>query len=169
MEDGQHTPIITEKLYDMISPMKKKSKKTPVMMDFVQLSLAWLAFTAGSVVVTLFANLFFSRAIVLGNHFVSPFWGAVYAMAMVSLITVGVMPIIEQISWKKKLNLTSSHWIVMYWVINSGAIWVTARFTEFIGMGINSWLVAVALGFVLDLVQGGLMMHVVSKVNFGEN
>ena len=133
-------------------------------MNFTQLSAAWASFTAGSVLVTLLANLFFPRAVVLGNHLLSPLMGAFYAMTVVSLIAVGLMPVVEYIVKENKLKLTSTHWLVLYWVVNAASLWLMSRFAELVGLGLSSWAVAVALGFVIDLVQGGLMMHVVSKV-----
>jgi hypothetical protein len=134
-------------------------------LNFTQLSTAWASFTAGSVVVTLLANLFFPKAVVLGNHLLSPLTGAVYAMAVVSLIAVGLMPVVEYVAKENKLKLTSTHWLVLYWVVNAVSLWLMGRFAELVGLGLNSWMVAVSLGFMINLVQGGLMMHVVSKVN----
>lgn len=135
-----------------------------MVMNFAQLSTAWISFTAGGLLVALLANLFFPKAVILGNHLLSPFTGAVYAMAMVALIAVGVMPVVEYFIKENKLKLTSTHWLLLYWVVNAAAIWLVGRFAEIVGMGISSWLVAVLMGLALDLVQGGLMMHVVSKV-----
>jgi len=132
--------------------------------NFTQLSTAWASFTAGSVVVTLLASLFFPRAVVLGNHLLSPVMSAVYAMSVVSLIAVGVMPVAEYVAKQNKIKMTSTHWLVLYWVVNAGSLWLMGRFAELVGLGLNSWMVAVSLGFIIDLVQGGLMMHVVGKI-----
>ena len=85
-------------------------------------------------------------------------------MAIVSLIAVGFMPVIENLAKQKKIKLTSTHWIILYWVVNAASLWLMGRFAELVGLGLNSWMVAVSLGFALDLLQGGLMMHVVGKI-----
>jgi len=117
--------------------------------------------------VVLLANLFFPQAVVLGHHMLSPVMGAFYAMAVVSLIAVGVMPVVEYLANQKTVQLTSTHWLLLYWVVNAGAIWLMGRFAELVGMGIDSWVVAVILGLAIDLVQGGLMSNVVSRVKAG--
>lgn len=151
--------------------MAKKSSKTTsldaMVMNFAQLSTAWVSFTIGGVLVVLLANLFFPQAVILGHHALSPFVGAVYAMATVALIAVGVMPVVEYLIKENNLKLTSTHWLLLYWVVNAGAVWLVGRFAEIVGMGISSWTVAVLIGLALDLVQGGLMMHVVSKIKSG--
>jgi len=65
---------------------------------------------------------------------------------------------------QNKIKMTSTHWLVLYWVVNAGSLWLMGRFAELVGLGLNSWMVAVSLGFIIDLVQGGLMMHVVGKI-----
>ena len=132
--------------------------------NFTQLSTAWVSFTIGSTLVALLANLFFPKAVVLGNHLVSPLVGAIYAMAMVSLIAVGVMPVAEYMAKQNNTQLTSSHWLIIYWIVNAGSVWLTGRFAGLVGMGVSSWVTTIIFGLVLDLVQGGLMMNVVRKI-----
>jgi hypothetical protein len=149
---------------------KKSSKRIDfdyVVMNFAQLSTAWVSFTIGSTLVALLANLFFPQAVVLGHHALSPVMAAAYAMAIISLIAVGVMPVVEYLAKQNKLELTSTHWMALYWVVNSGSVWLMGRFAEIVGLGVSSWVAAVVLGLVLDLVQGGLMIHVVSKIKSG--
>lgn len=132
--------------------------------NFSQLSLAWLVFTLGSVVTVLFSNLFFPRFIELGNDITSPLLGAVFSMLVVSLIAVGMMPIIENFAQQNKIELTSTKWLIIYWIIDATAIWIMGRLAAVVGLGISSWLVAVMLGLAINLIQGGLMMHVVGKI-----
>ncbi|MBU0578833.1 hypothetical protein KKE34_03530 [Patescibacteria group bacterium] len=151
----------------MVKKVLKNTNFSHVVMNFAQLSTALVFFILGSTLVVLLANLFFPKMVVLGHHLISPVTGAVYAMTVVSLIAVGVMPVVEYIAKQKNINFTSTHWLLLYWVVNIGAIWLVGRFAEIVGMGINSWMVAVVLGLALDLVQGALMIHVVSKVKSG--
>ncbi len=136
-------------------------------MNFTQLSTAWVSFTMGSAVTTLLANLFFPKAVVLGNHELSPFVASFYAMAIVSLIAVGIMPVAEYFAKENKFKLTSTHWLVLYWVVNATSLWLMGRFAQLVGLGLSSWMTAILLGLVIDLIQGGLMKQVVSQVKFG--
>lgn len=148
--------------------MLKKSRQNvnldKVVMNFAQLCTALVLFIIGNTLVVLVANFFFPSAIMLGHHRFSPFLGAVYAMSFLSLIAVGVMPVVEYLANQKGMKLTSAHWLMLYWVVNAGGLWLVGRFAEIVGMGISSWAVAVVLGLVLNLVQGGLMKQVVSRV-----
>ena len=151
--------------------MAKKSSKNInfdyVVMNFAQLSTAWVSFTIGGTLVALLANLFFPQAVVLGHHALSPVMAAIYSMTVISLIAVGVMPVVEYLAKQSEVELTSTHWLVLYWVVNAGSVWLMGRFAELVGLGVSSWVTAVILGLVLDLVQGSLMMNVVSKVKSG--
>lgn len=151
----------------MSQKMSKNVNLDHVVMNFAQLSTALVSFILGSTLVALLANLFFPKLVVLGHHMLSPVMGALYAMTVVSMIAVGVMPVVEYIANQKNVNLTSTHWLLLYWFVNAGALWLVGRFAAIVGMGIDSWIVAVILGLALDLVQGALMIHVVSKVKSG--
>lgn len=148
--------------------MAKKSRQNvnldKVVMSFAQLSTAFVSFLVANTLVILLANLLFPGAIVLGHHALSPLMGAIYAMTVVALIAVGVMPVVEYLANQQGTRLTNLHWLILYWVVNTGAIWLVGRMAEVVAFGISSWLVAALLGLVLDLVQGSLMKNVVSRV-----
>lgn len=149
-------------------PNKKSARQNvnidKMVMNFAQLSTALVSFIIANTIVVLLANMFFPQAVVLGHHRLSPLLGAVYAMSFVALIGVGVMPVVEYLANQKGTQLTNTHWLILYWVVNAGGVWLVGRFAEIVGMGISSWIVAVILGLVLDLVQGKLMKDVVSRV-----
>ncbi|MBU1967179.1 hypothetical protein KKH50_02705 [Patescibacteria group bacterium] len=151
----------------MAKKIQKNINIDHMVMNFTQLSAALVSFILGSTLLVLLANLFFPKMIVLGHHLLSPVAGAFYAMTVVSFIAVGVMPVVEYLANQKNINLTSTHWLLLYWVVNTGSVWLVGRFAGIVGMGITSWVVAVVLGLALDLVQGALMNHVVSKVKIG--
>lgn len=137
----------------------------PVMTSMGQLSMALVLFVVVNTVVILLANMLFPQSVVLGNDLISPVMAAIYSMVVLSLMAVGMMPVIEFVTVQQKMNLTSTHWMLLYWVINTGGLWLLSRFAELLGMGLRSWVVAVVLGLVLNLVQGMVMMKVVSKVS----
>jgi uncharacterized membrane protein YvlD (DUF360 family) len=72
--------------------------------------------------------------------------------------------VIEAASEASGTKLSNGQWMGLYMVINVVAIWVLARLAEDIGFGISSWVVAVILGALLNLVQGVLIMSVVSRL-----
>ncbi len=135
------------------------------MTSFAQLSAALFAFIIGNTLVVIVANMFFPQAVVLGNQLLTPFQGALYSMTIVALMAVGIIPIVEWVANWYQLNFSNTQWLALYWVLNAGAVWLVARFALIAGLGISSWLVAVVLGLVLNLVQGWLMANVVGRVD----
>lgn len=148
---------------------KKKSKttssakaqtKTVVpteVMSAQKLSMTFVVWFIGHALVMYLANAFFPDAVVLGTHQFSVYQSLFYSMLVFTLITVGAIPLIEYAAILQKRALSVMDWMVLYFVINTAGIWVVARFAEILGLGISSWLVAVALGLVLDIVQGLLV------------
>lgn len=126
-------------------------------MSAQKLSLTFIVWFIGHAVVLYLANTFFPEAVVLGTHQFSVYQSLFYSMLVFTLITVGMIPLIEYAAILQKRALSVMDWIVLYFIINTAGIWVVARFAEMLGLGISSWLVAVALGLVLDLVQGLLV------------
>lgn len=55
---------------------------------------------------------------------------------------------------------SSAEWMASYFVLNFVGVWVVARFANQLGFGISSWVVALVLAVVLDVVQGAAMMQV---------
>lgn len=144
--------------------MAKNPNLDKVVISFTQLSAAFVSFILANSLITLVADLFFPRAIVLGNNELSAFAGLLYSMLLVSIIAVGVMPVVEYLANLKGAKLTNLHWLLFYWLVNAGAIWLAGRFAAVIGFGIRSWLVAVMLGLAFNLAQGTLMTEFVSRV-----
>jgi hypothetical protein len=125
--------------------------------NFSQLAMMVVAFSVVSVGVLYIANMLFPANVVLGNHLVTPMMGLLMSSIVISLLGVSATPLIE---WARKafnLTLNASHWMLLYLVINTLVVWLVARFAEILGLGISSWVVALALGFVLDVVQGLLV------------
>lgn len=100
------------------------------------------------------ANALFPNNVVLGTWSISKPWAIIHSMGILALIDTFTIPFIRICELKYKKNLTSMHWMIIYFLVNTGGIWLIARFAGEIGLGISSWLVAILLGIVFDLFQG---------------
>lgn len=100
------------------------------------------------------ANILFPNNIVLGTWSISKPWAIIHSMGMLTLIDTFAIPFIRMCESKYKKTLTPMHWMIVYFLINTGSIWLIARFAGEIGLGISSWIVAVFLAIVLDIFQG---------------
>ncbi len=133
--------------------------------NFSQLAMMVVAFSVVSVIVLYLANMLFPANVVLGNHLVTPMMGLLMSSIVISLLGVSATPLIE---WARKafnLTLSASHWMLIYLVINTLVVWVVARFAEILGLGVSSWVVALGLGFVLDVAQGLLVKMLFTPAN----
>ena len=120
-----------------------------------------LWFIAHSIIIY-FANNWYPTAVVLGTHVITPMMGILYSMVVFTLLTVGSIPVIELVAAQMRWRLSNMHWFAAFWAIDAAALWLVARFAEQLGMGISSWVVAVVLGLLMDLVQG-VLVQVASK------
>lgn len=126
-----------------------------------QLTITFVVWFIAHLAIFFLANRFFPQAVVLGTNIFSPIEALLYSMVVLTLITVGFIPVVEMIASSAKRSMSAMDWMVTYFVINTVAIWLVARFAEQLGMGISSWVVAVVLALVVDAAQGLL----ITKVN----
>lgn len=112
-----------------------------------------------NILVVYLANTWFPQYVVLGTQSISLWWALIHSMSVLALINTFAIPFIRAIENKKGRMLTSKEWMVKYFIINFVGVWVVARFSDQFGFGISSWMVAVVLAVVLDLVQGMSMMQ----------
>jgi hypothetical protein len=124
---------------------------------FSQLAMMVVAFSVVSLIVLYIANMLFPSNVVLGNHIVTPMMALLMSSIVISLLGVGATPLIEWASKAINLKLNASHWMLLYLVINTLVVWLVARFAEILGLGVSSWVVALGLGFILDVAQGLLV------------
>jgi hypothetical protein len=122
--------------------------------SFTQLLTTWFSFFLVTVLLFYIATLLFPSYLVFGTDSISAFAGMLQSAALLSVIVVGVIPVIEMVAASLGRKVSDSNWMVFYLLINTVGIWVLGRFAEVIGMGISSWVVALVLGFVLNLAQG---------------
>ena len=132
---------------------KPASKKVSVT-DAMQLTKLFAGFFLVNVIVVGIASMLLPDYVVLGNHLADPWVSLAQSMLIVTFLGVGAMPVIELVSGALRMKLSSAHWMAAYLVINAGAIWIVAKFAEMLGLGISSWMVALALAAVMDYLQG---------------
>ncbi len=153
------------KLEPMPVPAKMPAAATSMAMSTTmsQLTNMFIAFLVGNSVVIYLANMFFPSQVALGTHLISPMMGLLYSSIVLTVLLVSSVPVIEWLGRQLRMTLSSSHWMLLYLVMNTLFVWFVARFSELLGMGIASWVVAVILAIVLDVIQGMLAMFVVYK------
>jgi len=134
--------------------MAKKTKKDTGMMFVVTFFV--LLFV--NVVVVHFANIFFPAYLELGTHELSYLFALILSMGILSLVGTFALPFVHVYENYRGKMFSSSEWMGLYFVLNTVVIWMIARFAFQLGFGISSWMVAVTLGLVLDIAQGGAMM-----------
>jgi len=128
-------------------------------LSFVQLiKLFWVWFTAQSVVL-FFGRMFFPGSIVLGTNLISPLMAILYSMFVLSLFSVGTIPLVEVFQDMKKKKLSTTEWMLLYIVVNTIGLLIISRFAVSLGLGLSSWMVAVVLGIVISVVQGFFAMR----------
>lgn len=148
---------------------KKRSKATKKVnasskaeiMSARELTITYIVWMIGHSLVIYLANRFFPEAVVLGTHQISAWQAIFYSMMVFTLITVGTIPLIEYVAAMQKRMLKAMDWMIGFFFINAVGIWIVARFAEQLGLGISSWLVAVVLALVLDVMQGVLVSKVI--------
>lgn len=98
-------------------------------------------------------------AVVLGTGTIPMMWAIILSVGTLTLINTFAIPFIREIEIRKKRMLTPMEWMVKYFILNTVSVWLIARFSQYLGMGIASFWVAIALGVVLDMTQGVAMMQ----------
>lgn len=110
------------------------------------------------VFVVYLANQLFPADVVLGTYSISLGWALHHSMARLALINMFVIPLVYYHEWKRGSNYSPKEWMLVYFVVNTLAIWGITRFAEAIGLGISHWWVALLLAAALDWAQGIAMM-----------
>lgn len=115
-------------------------------------------FFTNSLVIFL-ANLLFPANIVLGTYALTPMWSLYLAVIELTILGTMVIPLVYYHQWQRGVMYSTKEWMLVYFVVNTTAIWGIARFADKIGFGISAWYVAILLGAALDWIQGiGMML-----------
>ncbi len=117
----------------------------------------FVLFVVNSAAVAL-ANLLFPQMVVLGTQSLSPLWALALSMGVLALMNTFALPLVRVFENKRKRMLNTNEWMILYFLLNFGGVWLVSRAAEQLGMGITSWIVALVLAVALDLMQGIVMM-----------
>ena len=101
-------------------------------------------------VVLYLANMFFPTYVVLGNNSLSPLFATVITGFLLSATMALPEPVMKAVGLKTKNEL---YLALVYIVFNVVGLWILARLANYVGFGVSSFIVVIALGFVLNLVQ----------------
>lgn len=128
-----------------------------------EMAMMYLTFLLGNAVVIYGASMIFPSHVVLGTNVLSPFMALLYSSVVLTLIVVGLMPVIQMVGDSMKTKITDNMWMMLYLVINIVSLWGVARMAELLGLGLSSWMVALLLGAGLNIVQAILIKVSMSK------
>lgn len=111
----------------------------------------FFAFTIATSVVLYLSTFFSYGLIVFGNAYVSTTQAIITAAIMIGLASCLVEPVAKDL----KLNIAEKMWILLYYIVNSLAIYLVARspLSLSAGIGIKQFWVAFVLGFFVNLGQ----------------
>ncbi len=108
--------------------------------------------------VVLLAHLVFPTYVALGTGSLSVVWALALSMGILSIVDTFTIPFVRVIENHRKRMFSTVEWMVAYFLINFGGLWLISRGAEQLGLGVQSWIVVLVLAVVLDMVQGMAMM-----------
>ncbi len=132
-------------------PIPKSNPNAHMSITFL---LLWLV---NGLVIAL-ANFLMPRDIVLATISISHIAALVLSSGILAWFATVTLPLFTEIEIRKKMILTPLHWMIGYFIINTCAVWIIARFSDTIGLGVSSWFFVLVLAALLDVVQGMTMM-----------
>lgn len=110
----------------------------------------WLSFGVVNAATIYVASLFFPAYVVIGNEFVENWMAAVLTALFLTVILALVDPVMKAAKLKVKGDLPMG---VVYGLTNMAGLWVLARLARYVGFGVSSFVVVIALGVLLTLLQ----------------
>ncbi len=119
-----------------------------------------LWFTLTTAIIFYLASMFFGANVVFGNALLNP----VAAVVLSSLVVGLVVSLVGK--WGQKKKYPENLWALIYWVVNTGVIYILARtpLSEYVGIGLKPaiWS-AVVLGLVVNFAQYGVWKAMYGK------
>lgn len=138
--------------------MAKQMYPVPKTNPNAQMSISFFLLWIVTIITIAIANMLFPEQIVLGTMSLSYTMALALSAGVLAWIGTLTMPIFTQIEIRKQMVLSPQHWILGYFIVNTVAIWILARFADALGLGIASWVYVLGLAAVLDIAQGMAMM-----------
>lgn len=106
------------------------------------------------------ANVLVPQHVVLGTMSLTPIKALLLSTGVLACIASFAIPIVRVIEHKRGKMFTTKDWMLFYFLLNFVGVWVVARASKELGMGVSSWVVVLVLALVLDATQGAVMMFV---------
>lgn len=119
-----------------------------------------IALFVTNALVILIANAIFPHSIVLGSVHTPYWWALHHSMFKLTVVDVFAMVFVTYYEWKNSVVFTPKQWMITYFVIDLIALWGITRFAEYMGLGVSSFGVLLGLAFVLDMIQGMVMLAI---------
>lgn len=135
-----------------------KKKKNILNNPGIMMVVTYLDIFLVNALILYIANRYYPNAVVLGTGSITLSWSLIHSMGTLALINVFAIPFIREWETRKGKMLTSSQWMIKYFLINFVGLWLLARHADNLGMGLASWKVVVVLAILLDIAQGIVMM-----------
>lgn len=121
---------------------------------------SYIALFFVNAVVIWLAHGFFPDHIVLGTISLTALWAVILTSGKLSLLNTFAIPFIREYEIRRKKMFSPTDWMIFYFFLNFGGVWLITRFPNQFGTGIKTWFVAVVLAVVLDIFQGVVMMQI---------
>ena len=99
------------------------------------------------------ATFFYPANFELGNFWLSPLAAMFWAGFWMTVLVWAAKLVLTRLNLKLK---GKAEMFLFYWLCNSAAIWIIARFASFTGFGISRYYWAIGLGLVIKIAQWGL-------------
>lgn len=110
----------------------------------------WLSIGIVNAAAIYVTSLFFPAYVVIGNEFIEGWMAAILTALLLTVILALVEPVMKAAKLKVKGDLPIG---VVYGLTNMAGLWVLARLARYVGFGVSSFVVVIALGVVLILLQ----------------
>ena len=104
----------------------------------------------GNAIVLMISSILLPDLIVFGNAYLS----SLPAVFIVSLLLTFTLMLVPKVLKSIKMKVKSAICInLIYCFVNILAIWILARFANFFGFGISSYIAAIFMGAVITTIQ----------------
>lgn len=114
--------------------------------------ISFFGFWAINAIIIFLAQATVKSQVVVGNIFVPWILSLVITSLTLTILISAIMPFLKVLKIEAKNELFLG---ILYLIVNIGAIWLLARAAQLTGFGIASYLVAVILGIILNIIQYG--------------
>ncbi len=110
----------------------------------------WMVVGVVNAIVLYTSSLFFPTYVVIGNEFIEKWMAIILTAFLLTVCVAFTKPVMKAAKLKVKGDLAIN---ITYGIANIVGLWIIARLAKFVGFGISSFWVVIALGVLLTLIQ----------------